>query len=383
MKILFCVKALSTKGGGAERVLTDVANGLVERGHDVSVLTYDKPDSRPFYSLDQRVKRTTMRIGNPDQHAKIWISLRRMVALRRAIVKHAPEITVGVMHSMFIPMALALVGTGIPVVASEHIVPKHYENRRIQAWLLSLMPWFVHRITCISEQVRQSYSPALARKMVPVANPVTIQVQNIANVVGMPGERKVLVTAGRMDDQKDHETLIRAFGQISDKLQDWDLKIFGDGELRNQLEKVIESLNLQKRVFMPGITDKIADEYSKAQLFVLSSRYESFGLTTAEALLHGLPAVGFEDCQGTNLLIRHEQNGELAKASDDSEQRAVYLAETLYKLMSDGALRQKYAEAAPKGIYENHGIDSVVDAWEALLSDVLSGSKGPANSTGS
>ena len=94
---------------------------------------------------------------------------------------------------------------------------------------------------------------------------------------------------------------------------DWDLRIVGEGSLKNELNKKIISLNLSDRVFITDFTKKIESEYIRADLFVVSSIYESFGLVTAEAMSFGLPCLGFDDCPGTNDLIIHKKTGILVK----------------------------------------------------------------------
>lgn len=368
MKLLFCIKALNdVGGGGAERVLTDIANGLSRRGADVTVLSFDPPGGEPFYPLDPAIARIELGLGPTAERATLDITLQRMRALRAAVVQEAPDVAIGFMHSMYVPLGFALLGSGVPVVASEHIVKQHYRSRRLEALALMATPFLVRRITCVSPQAKEGHSALLRRKMVPVANPVTVRPAGRADVVGKPGERKVLLSVGRLVDQKDPQTLIAAFAMLAQRFPDWDLRIMGDGELRPALEAQIARLGLQDRVAMPGAVKDIGKEYLGAQLFVLASRYESFGLTTAEALGHGLPAVGFADCAGTNQLIRPGINGELAEPGDD---RATALAESLALLMGNAAKRQHYAQNALL-IAGQHGLDTALNEWQALLVEIL------------
>src|SRR5690606_11954559 len=124
-----------------------------------------------------------------------------------------------------------------------------------------------------------------------------------------------------------HVTLIDAFADIYDKYPEWDLKIIGEGPLRPTLEEQIRRLGLEDRVSLPGATQSIGSEYRNADLFVLPSRYESFGLATAEAMGYGLAAIGFADCPGTNELIQDGINGKLAPSTD----RTTSLANTMAK----------------------------------------------------
>jgi glycosyltransferase involved in cell wall biosynthesis len=267
---------------------------------------------------------------------------------------------------MFIPLGLALIRSSVPLIASEHIVAHHYHSRHLEALLLRLTPFLVWCITCVSEQAISSYSDCLQRVMVVVPNPVTVQATSRADVIAAGRPRKTLLSLGRLEPQKDHAILVEAFAQVADDLPDWDLRIVGEGSLRPALESLINKLGLNGRVFLPGATKNVAAEYLGAQLFVLASRYESFGLTTAEALGHGLPVVGFSDCPGTNRLIRPRINGALA---DGNVSRAQSLARELKTLMSSGRLRARLADQAAFSGRE-YKLENVCDRWEQLLQTV-------------
>jgi glycosyltransferase involved in cell wall biosynthesis len=360
--VCFCIKAMNNAGGGAERVLATVASGLVERGYDVSLVTFDRPSGTSFFPLSPMIRRLELGIGPTNGPATLWLTVRRIAALRRCMRSLAPHVTIGFMHSMFIPLGFALWGTGTAVVASEHIVPSHYETRPLQALLLRLTPYLATRITCVSEQVRQLYPRSLRDKMIVVENPL-MAVRGRANVIGDPGARRTLLSVGRLDAQKDHATLIDAFAGIASEVPDWDLSIVGDGPLRSELEAKISALGMNSRIRMPGVFADIGAQYTRAQLFVQPSRYESLGLTTAEALVHGLPAVGFADCTGTNCLIQDSVTGELVSGDVP---RAAALARTLSKLMRDSKRRVFYAG----NIVESNVRDldcKVLDDWERII----------------
>lgn len=366
MRLLFCIKTMQNNGGGAERVLADVANGLATRGHEVIVLSFDKPGGCSFYRLDSKIKRIQLGIGSINEQANIYDTIGRIAALRKSVLAQDPDVVIGFMHSMFIPLGISLVGASIPMIASEHIVPEHYRSRPLEGLLLRITPALAKRITCVSDQVRCSYPPSIKKKMVTVVNPLNIDPRRRADVAGNRNSRKILLTVGRLDPQKDHLTLIDAFAKIADRLPDWDLRIVGDGNLRLEIQSKVDQLGLSDRVFLPGSTKAIASEYLSAQMYVQSSRYESFGLTIAEALTFGLPAVGFDDCKGTNQLIRPGINGELAAGCSD---RSSNLANTLIKLMKDDHLRVRLSEKADDGL-DKFRLANVLDHWENLLLEV-------------
>ncbi|MEW6676326.1 MAG: glycosyltransferase family 4 protein [Pseudomonadota bacterium] len=367
MKICFAVKRLAEAVGGAERVLCMVASELAARGHEVHVLTFDVPGRAVFYPLDARVKRIDLGIGNSARAAGLTETLRRMAALRRVISAIRPDVVVGFMHSMFVPLAFSLVAVPIPVLGSEHIVPEHYRTRPLQFGLLMLAAPFLKKITVLSEPIRIRYPGPLRRRMVVMPNPVEAALSPAD--VGTEKRQYVLLSVGRLDAQKDQATLLRAFALLTGQYPDWRLRIVGEGALRLQLERLAGQLGLEGVLDMPGVTAAISEEYQAADLFVLPSRYEAFGLATAEAMSHGLPAVGFADCPGTNELIIDGRTGCLVRTGADRVQN---LADTMSRLMANAPLRREMGKSAREEIGGRFSLQVVGDRWEALLQSMLS-----------
>lgn len=363
MKLLLAIKAMALAGGGAERVLALVTRALARRGHDVTLASFDRPDEAPFYPLDPAVRHLRLGIGDTARGTGAGEALGRIRALRRLARELRPDVAVGFMHSSYVPLGLALAGTAIPAVGSEHISYEHYRTRRLQAALLRLAPLLLRTITVLSPAVRDGFPSSLRRRMTVVPNPVEVEVGQPADVVG--GSQKILLAVGRLEEQKDHIVLIDAFARLAGDFADWRLRIVGEGALRPQLEAQVRRQRLERRVALPGATRAVEAEYGSAQLFAMPSSYESFGLTTAEALAHGLPVVGFADCPGTNELIRDGVNGLLVAGAD----RAAALAEGLAKLMASPELRRRLGGAGPASI-EPFAPERVADIWEALLARI-------------
>jgi glycosyltransferase involved in cell wall biosynthesis len=375
VKILFAIKRLASAVGGAERVLCSVCSELAKRGHEVSILTFDPPDDSPFYLLDSRVKRIDLSIGDSSRQTGLGEILLRMKALRRTVRAERPDIAVGFMHSMFVPLAFSLAGTGVPVLGSEHIVPEYYRTRYFQYLSLRLAATFLVNLTVLSESIRLCYPNGVRRRMVVMPNPVEMT-SNVAKV-GFEKKSFILLSVGRFDAQKDHATLIRSFSQIAHEFPKWHLKIVGEGLLRPELELLVQTLGLQARVTMPGVSSAIGMEYESAEAFVISSRYEAFGLVTAEAMSHGLPVIGFADCLGTNELIEAGRTGILVDPGDD---RVGSLASDLSRLMTDPELRRRLGRAGRDAVNTRFSSQQVCDLWEKLLRSLIKSAFSPDNS---
>ncbi len=367
MNIVFCIKALGNQGGGAERVLVDVVSGLSALGHSITVVSSDPHGSMPYYQLDRAVKRVCLGLGDTTEKSRLLDLVRRTIEFRKAIVQLKPDVVVAFMHSSYLPIGIGLLGTGIPMIASEHIGPEHYRDRPLQ-WLgIQMTPFLAVKMTVVTQQILDSYNAWLRRHMVVAVNPVSFTAkQRVINLNSDPDRVKLLLTVGRLVPQKNQKCLIAAFAKISPDFPHWRLRIAGEGELRTELESQLKQLGLSGKVELLGAVSDIGKEYDKADLFVLPSTYESFGLATAEAIMHGLPAIGFADCPGTNSLIEHNVNGLLVTGDDKTQA----LAEALRQLMSNPAELARMSNTSTQVLQSKFGIDTVVDVWEKLLYEV-------------
>jgi glycosyltransferase involved in cell wall biosynthesis len=179
-----------------------------------------------------------------------------------------------------------------------------------------------------------------------------------------PG-RKLLLAAGRLVPQKGFDLLIDAFASLSDRHPDWDLAIVGEGADRQSLESEISAKELSGRVLLPGWAGNIPDWYRRAQLYVLSSRFEGFGNTLAEAMAFGLPAVSFDCDAGPKDIIRNGKDGFLVPKEDIPA-----LAAALDRLMSDKDLRERFGSAA-RDIRDRFSLQRVAQKWESVLQELL------------
>jgi glycosyltransferase involved in cell wall biosynthesis len=363
MKLLFVIKSLAVRGGGAERVLADLSAELTRRGYDVTVATFDQSDASPFYPFGAAVKLTRLGIGDAARRSRAGDVVRRVRALRLFLREMRPDVAVGFMHSAYVPLALAARGTGVPVIGSEHTVYGHYRTRVLDRIALRLVAGRLAAVTATSSSMIDGFPPGFRRGVRVIPNPVATSSMPRAQVEG--GASKTLLAVGRLEPEKDHAILISAFATIAPRFPDWRLRIVGEGSLRKALQQQIDRLGLACRALLAGATSHVAEEYAAAQAFVMPSRYESFGLACAEALAAGLPAIGFADCPGTNAVIQENINGILVDGPD----RVAALAEGLSQLMESAPLRQGLGAAGPASVAA-FDLAAVASSWESLLQEV-------------
>jgi len=373
MHIIFNIKALSNPGGGAERVLVNISAGLLSRGHKITVITSDPEHASFYYSIGEGIKIIKLGVGNVGEKTSLRDVISRILKFRFFVKKIRPDVVISFMHSGFLLTGIALLGTRIPMIASEHAPPEHYSKHIFQKILLQLTPFIADRITVVSEQIYNSYGWWLRRSMVIVPNPVIFSSQTKiqdAQLQKCNGKLKIILSVGRLGPEKNHSCLISAFSLVSPLYPNWCLRIVGDGVLRSQLEGQVRSLGLEDKVYFPGAISDVSIEYISSDIFVSPSLYESFGLATVEALLHGLPAVGFDDCQGTNRLIIHGENGMLVSGNN----RIKSLAYTLNELMRNPQELNRLSNASSDKLKNMFNIDSVLNRWELLIEEVFKSS---------
>ena len=183
----------------------------------------------------------------------------------------------------------------------------------------------------------------------------------------MGSDRKLLLAVGRLSGEKAFDVLLAAFALLFDSNPSWDLVILGEGSLRSDLESQTRGLGLTGRVHLPGRAGNVGDWYSRADLYVMSSRFEGFPNTLGEAMAHNCAAVSYDCDTGPRDLIRHGVDGLLVKPVGDVSA----LAKALAQLMQDDALRAHMAAKASE-VRLRYSIESISSMWDKLFFDVTS-----------
>ena len=185
----------------------------------------------------------------------------------------------------------------------------------------------------------------------------------------IPGEngRYTLLAVSRLDNiQKRLDCLIRAFAQIVNEMKDWDLKIIGDGPAKDELQQLVAELRISNRVHFVNSKLDISSEYTHAHLFAIPSVWEGFPNALAEAMSHGIPAVGFEKAPGVSNLIKNGETGWLAKEVNNH----ITLSHALKEAMRNHKERLKRGSQAIVKMAK-YDPDTQYDRWADLLKALL------------
>jgi GalNAc-alpha-(1->4)-GalNAc-alpha-(1->3)-diNAcBac-PP-undecaprenol alpha-1,4-N-acetyl-D-galactosaminyltransferase len=351
--------------GGAERVMSILANYWATHGWDVTLITLTDRSQPPFYSLDPRIKLVQLGVTGESSNpvmavVNIW---RRVWVLRRAIIASAPNVTIGFMAASGVMSILACWNLAIPVIVSKRIYPSMSEANKV--WKL-LMKWtypFADLVVVLTKSALSFYPPDKGYRAIVLPNPVIVPpvMTGLEQLLPTP----TLIAVGRLAPQKGFDLLITAFAKIQHNYPDWHLTILGEGDSRAELEALVSEFQLTDRVHLPGKVTNIHDYLRQADIFVMSSRCEGFPNALCEAMACGLPVISTDCLSGPREIITDGVDGILV-ATEDVEALAVGLD----RLMSDPAKRQKLAQAAPQ-VLERFGLEEVMKMWTDAVKKVV------------
>lgn len=320
-------------GDGAERVIAQLSNYFAAQGKQCSIITIN--DDEVFYKLDPSI--CVLPVGQKSGN-RVLDKLMRYWQVRKMVRQQQPDLVLSLPEEIAVYVLAALFGTGIPVYVSERNNPWVMPDVKVTRILRSLMYPFAKGIIFQTEMAKSFFPEAIRRKGIVLKNPV--DAHRIPNQY--EGEReKVIVAAGRLSEQKNMPLLLKAFARFSPNHPEYRLRIFGEGELREELTELSRCLQIAEKVELPGRSSALLERMNSAAMFVLPSDYEGMPNVLLEAMCMGMPAVS-TDCPsgGPKELIKDGVNGLLVPVGDEAA-----LHEAMER-MADPAFAKQMADAA-------------------------------------
>lgn len=356
----------SLGAGGAERVVTLMANDWAARGRNITLLTFDDGAVPPFYALDARVRHKPLAIAGDSPHpiAALRSNLKRIHHLRAAIRASRPDCVISVLDKVNVLTLLATRGLKVPVVVMEQVHPGSYPIGRAWEVLRNRTYPTADRVVAITARALDHFSPRIRARARVIPNPAVAGGPLDEEVSERPLARPSVVAVGRLAQQKGHDLLLKAFSQLKDRHAAWTLTILGEGPLREQLEALRHQLGIADRVHLPGSVRSPHSFLRQADLFVMASRFEGFPLALCEAMACGLPVISTDCPSGPREIIRDGVDGILVPNEDVEA-----LATAMGRLMSDEGERRRLAARAPE-VTERFGLKKVMGMWDELLREL-------------
>lgn len=308
--------------GGAERVIAQLLRAWTDQGADCSLVCMHPGED--FYDVPQEVSRYDV----PQLAENYNVDkLKKYAYLRKMLKKLRPDVVLALPEEIGIYVILAMLGTKIPVVVSERNNPWVMPDKRITRLLRRVAYPFARGLIFQTRQAASFFPARQQKKGIVLPNPLDLS--RLPEVYHRQRE-KVVVSAGRLNKQKNFPLLVQAFAKFRESHPDYRLVIYGEGELRCDLENLAEKLLPQGSWSFPGRVEDLPRRISRCEIFALSSDYEGVPNVLIEAMASGTPAVS-TDCApgGAAELIENGKNGLLVPVGhvDALAQALSYLAD--------------------------------------------------------
>lgn len=356
MKLALC--AYLHGSGGAERQITMLANAMAERGHEVYFLVLSEFNKKYDISPLVHVKDLTA-----EEKKSIHPILGRYKALLRTYKEIKPDVTIHYnLQSAYMTAAMPKKVYNKSIY-SERGDPydKEYDGLLgvVRNWCVKRTDGFMFQ----SEGARDFFGTEVAKRSVVIHNSVSVPVEKYP----MPECRdNRIVSIGRLHEQKNHALLIDAFTKIADEFPECTLENYGDGQLREILQKKIDKLGLTDRIKLQPARKDVFDAIRTARLFVLSSDYEGMPNALMEAMALGLPCVA-TDCRpgGARTLVEDGMNGFVVPRMDVDA-----LADKMRYVLSHPDVANTIAHGG-RNIAETHTEKITFDKWEEFIKRIM------------
>lgn len=361
MRVAMVISSL--QGGGAERVLSEMANYFVSLGWNISIISWGRNTERDAYRLDAKVCRVHLALDLEAIGAvrKLALNVSRVFSLRRAIRRARPDVVLSFMDTTNVVTILATRCIGVKVVVAERTDPAANDSIG--------KPWRVLRRATYRYADAVIAQTRAAGKWLESSCFVSCDV--IPNPIReLPALRmdnrrgEFVLSVGRLSQEKGTIGLVRAFAQISASNPDWKLVMVGEGPQRQDLAAVVNELGLGDKVKFVGFSDTPERWMEEASIFVLNSTFEGFPNSLLEAMGMGLAVIATDCPSGPRELIQDRENGRLVVVGDVDA-----LARTIRELIESPDLRLEYGRAAVR-VRDTYALPAVMAHWQALLARV-------------
>ncbi|MDR2269605.1 MAG: glycosyltransferase family 4 protein [Sphingobacterium sp.] len=370
MKIVYSILG-TYNAGGMERVLSNKANYLVGKGHELVIITTDQKGREPNFPLHAAVRQIDLGINYTDDlHLgmlpRIWSFKKRQHRHHRQLKALLLELNADIVISMFDHDAALLpkIKDGSKKLLEIHFSRfKRLQYNRSGLWKV-LNRWRMYQDLAIAKKYD---------RFVVLTHEDLDYWKGLKNIVVIPNAHTFLpavpaslsckhaLAIGRFDYQKGFDQLIEAWKTISERYPEWTLDIYGEGPLKEELTNQIIQLGLSGRIILHRPVKNIMDIYLGCAMLLMTSRYEGLPMALLEAQACGIPMVSFACKCGPRDIIRQDKNGFLVAEGD-----LVDFAEKVCLLINDQQLRIAMGNTARK-MSENFNEEYIMRQWLVLF----------------
>lgn len=361
--------------GGIEKQVTTLANELSKEYKIEIISLYNILSGKSFYELDERINVKYIFNSGPNRseikNALKKFKLINLVSeLRKAfkmlytkyfgLKKIINKLNTDILISSRIEFSKQIKRDDIITISQEHsfIDEKKYIKKVKRSFK------HIKYLVVMTKGAKQRYDEWLKEEKV---KPEVVVIPNMIkeNKTGKTSTltNNQIISVGRLEEVKDFYTLILVFSVIVKKYPNYVLKIIGEGSMREKLEEQIKNCNLEKKVILTGKLNEneINNEFLKSDIFVLTSKSESFSLVLCEAMNYGIPCVAFDVDVGPREIIQNGKNGFLIE-----DRKIDLMIKKIDELLSNNVLRKEFGEEAK--CYTKKFISiNIVNLWKYIF----------------
>lgn len=372
--------------GGTTRAVTNTANMLSRQGHQVTVISTFRSQKEPYFPLEKDIEIKSIIDYTKDNNQRLkHILFNRLNNLCYSIFKskeiHQDEPGIR-QFSRYIEKRLIQViqhietDVLISTRASYNLLVAKYAPKKVRLIAQEHMVFSMHtsnlqdtirnnyqefdQITTLTEDDALHYKEFISReKVVAIPNLLPSEYKIDSSVE----RKKVILSAGRFEEEKGYDLLIQAIGLVHEDLKGWEVHIYGQGSKKDCLNKLINQLGLSHMIKLFPSTKELTKIMNEASLFVLPSRFEGFGMVIIEAMASGLPVIAFDCPVGPRNIIRDGLNGVLVEEANIEQ-----LANELKQLAFNNSQQEKM-QAEGLLTSEQYTEEKIYTSWEVILFD--------------
>lgn len=349
-----------TRSGGTERVATRLANALEEDGsYEICIVSLVEKEKEVFFKLNDSIKRyhlgTKWINPGPGYLPLIW-------KLRKFLKEQKINVIVDIDIVLDVLAIPATKGLGVKVISWEHFNCEYEQKVFYRKLISKLTSKSADYIITLTKEDKEDYERILHRKKPIKAIYNMVAKMNYSDQI----QRKPwIITVGRLTDQKGIDHLIQVAKEVLPANPDWKWLLLGDGEEREKLETAIKTYHLEDQLILKGKVEDVSWYLNRAQLMVLTSKYEGFGMCLVEALKMRVPCVSFDIKIGPSEIIADGINGILIASFDHQE-----MINAICELLEDSVKRDQMAERTQIDFerFEDH---KIVAQWKHVFEEVL------------
>lgn len=377
LKLVYITPALYM-AGGVERVLTLKANYLAEHfGYDITIILTEGKDKPLFYPLSDKIRVINLNINFEELwHCsfikKVFVYLKKQRQYKKLLTAELmrihPDITISLLRREI--NFINEIHDGSKKIGELHVNRANYRNFKTEEanWLKNLFARFwsrdlvshlkkLDKLVVLTEKDREAWVEL--DNVVSIPNPLSFVPSSVSRMTG-----KRVICVARYSHEKGIDLLLKAWKEVESQIDDWRLDVFGEGE-RSPYEQLIDNLGIDSaRCALNERTTDVEKEYCNSSVFVLSSRFEGFGMVIVEAMACGLPVVAFDCPWGPQAIISDGEDGLLVENGNPSA-----LAQGLIALIKDDGKRKAMSEAALRNV-QRFQIEHIAQQWKKLFVEI-------------